>query len=82
MSSSSALKTFSLTNDVKELSPLDEIFKFDVEANKRLLRDAPWARECVSPFEFSSLGRWGVDQMWCGVIARITSSRARSQPLL
>ena len=48
MASGTALKTFSLTNDIKEISPQDEIFKLDVDANKRLLRDSPWSRECVA----------------------------------
>lgn len=46
-SSSTAFKSFSLLNDVLEIKPQDEIFKFDVEENKRLLRDSPWTRECV-----------------------------------
>ncbi|KAL4242820.1 COP9 signalosome complex subunit 5 [Abortiporus biennis] len=44
-SSGIALKTFSLANDITQISPQDEIYKFDVEANKRLLRDAPWTKE-------------------------------------
>ena len=44
-SSDTALKTFSLTNDIKDIPPQDEIYKFDVEANKRLIREQPWANE-------------------------------------
>jgi len=44
-SSDTALKTFSLTNDIKEISPQDEIYKFDVDANRRLIREQPWAHE-------------------------------------
>lgn len=44
-SSSTAFKTFSLTNDVVEVSPQDEIYRFDPEANRTLNREQPWARE-------------------------------------
>ncbi|KAI0037538.1 Mov34-domain-containing protein [Auriscalpium vulgare] len=44
-SSDTAFKSFSLTNDVLEVSPQDEIFKFDVEANKKLNREAPWSSD-------------------------------------
>ncbi|TFY80713.1 hypothetical protein EWM64_g3298 [Hericium alpestre] len=44
-SSDTALKSFSLTNDIRELSPQDEIYAFDVEANKRINREAPWAND-------------------------------------
>ena len=44
-SSDTALKTFSLTNDIKDIPPQDEIYRFDVEANKRLIREQPWANE-------------------------------------
>ena len=44
-SSDTALQTFSLTNDIKDIPPQDEIYKFDVEANKRLIREQPWANE-------------------------------------
>ena len=46
-SSNTAFQTFNLANDIYELSPQDEIFKFDVEANKALNREAPWSKECV-----------------------------------
>jgi COP9 signalosome complex subunit 5 len=46
-SSNTALKTFSLANDVLNVSPQDEIYKFDVELNKKINRDAPWAKESV-----------------------------------
>ncbi|KAI0065232.1 Mov34-domain-containing protein [Artomyces pyxidatus] len=42
-SSDTALRTFSLVNDILDVSPQDEIYKFDVEANKRLNREAPWS---------------------------------------
>src|SRR6266702_967217 len=38
-SSDTALKTFSSTNDIKDIPEQDEIYKFDVEANKRLNRE-------------------------------------------
>ncbi|KAF8273725.1 JAB1/Mov34/MPN/PAD-1 ubiquitin protease-domain-containing protein [Lactarius quietus] len=37
--------TFSLTNDIKDIPPQDEIYKFDVDANKRLIREQPWAND-------------------------------------
>lgn len=44
-SSNTALKTFSLANDVVEVSPQDEIYKFDPEAYRQLLREQPWAHD-------------------------------------
>jgi hypothetical protein len=44
-SSDTALKTFALTNDIKEISPQDEIYKYDAEANRRLIREQPWTSE-------------------------------------
>ncbi|KAI0311639.1 JAB1/Mov34/MPN/PAD-1 ubiquitin protease-domain-containing protein [Amylostereum chailletii] len=44
-SSATALQTFSLENNIHEVSPQDEIYKFDVEANKALNREAPWSKE-------------------------------------
>jgi COP9 signalosome complex subunit 5 len=44
-SSDTALKTFSLRNDIKEISPQDEIYKYDAEANRRLMREQPWTSE-------------------------------------
>jgi COP9 signalosome complex subunit 5 len=44
-SSSNALKSFSLANDIVEIQPEDEIFRFDVEENKALNRAAPWSKE-------------------------------------
>ena len=44
---STAFKSFALANDILEVSPQDEIFRFDPEANKRLNREAPWTKECV-----------------------------------
>ncbi|OCH93914.1 Mov34-domain-containing protein [Obba rivulosa] len=40
-----AFKTFSLANDILEVAPEDEIFRFDPEENKKLLREAPWAKD-------------------------------------
>ncbi|KAJ8584620.1 Mov34-domain-containing protein [Rhizopogon salebrosus TDB-379] len=45
MASSTAFKTFSLANDIFEVSPQDEIYAFDVEANKRINREAPWDKD-------------------------------------
>lgn len=46
-SSKMALQTFSVENDILEISPQDEIYRFDEAANKRINREAPWAQECV-----------------------------------
>jgi hypothetical protein len=45
MSKGVALKTFSLTNKILEVSPQDQIYHFDAEANKKLNREAPWTKE-------------------------------------
>ncbi|RDB27560.1 COP9 signalosome complex subunit 5 [Hypsizygus marmoreus] len=45
MSSGTALQTFNLTNQILEVSPQDEIYRFDVEANKRINREAPWTKD-------------------------------------
>lgn len=45
MSSKVALKSFSLNNNILEVSPQDEIFRFDVEANKKINRESPWSKE-------------------------------------
>lgn len=42
---STAFKTFSLTNDIYEVSPEDEIYKYDHESTRRLSREAPWSRD-------------------------------------
>ena len=44
-SSNIALKTFNLTNDVKEINSQDDIFKFDPLENRRINNDKPWVRE-------------------------------------
>ncbi|TCD68398.1 COP9 signalosome catalytic subunit rri1 [Steccherinum ochraceum] len=44
-SSSTAMKTFSLANDIYTVSPQDEIYKFDPDTNRRILRDSPWAKD-------------------------------------
>jgi COP9 signalosome complex subunit 5 len=41
------LKRFNLENDIVEVSPQDEIYRFDIEENKRINREAPWEKECV-----------------------------------
>ncbi|EKM76920.1 hypothetical protein AGABI1DRAFT_62649 [Agaricus bisporus var. burnettii JB137-S8] len=45
MSSKVALKSFSLNNNILEVSPQDEIFRFDVEANKKINRESPWSKD-------------------------------------
>ncbi|KAH9939870.1 Mov34-domain-containing protein [Amylocystis lapponica] len=44
-SSSTAFKTFSLANDILDVSPQDEIYRYDSDANRRINREAPWARD-------------------------------------
>ena len=44
-SSKMALRTFSIENDVLEISPQDEIYRFNEAANKQINREAPWAQE-------------------------------------
>ncbi|KIJ90495.1 hypothetical protein K443DRAFT_686728 [Laccaria amethystina LaAM-08-1] len=45
MSSSTALQTFSLTNDILEVTPQDEIYRFDADANRRINQEAPWTKD-------------------------------------
>ncbi|KAI9568652.1 JAB1/Mov34/MPN/PAD-1 ubiquitin protease-domain-containing protein [Boletus coccyginus] len=45
MSLSTAYHTFSLANQVHQISPKDEIYAFDVVANKRVLQQAPWDQD-------------------------------------
>ncbi|EJD54201.1 Mov34-domain-containing protein [Auricularia subglabra TFB-10046 SS5] len=40
--SHTALQTFSLTNDIVDISPDDAIYKYDVEENRRINNAAPW----------------------------------------
>ncbi|CAL1708983.1 unnamed protein product [Somion occarium] len=42
---STAFKTFSLANNVVEVSPQDDIYKFDVDADKRINREQPWTKD-------------------------------------
>ncbi|KAH8101872.1 Mov34-domain-containing protein [Cristinia sonorae] len=44
-SSHMAMKTFSLANDIYTISPQDEIYKFDADVHKRILRDSPWTKD-------------------------------------
>ena len=72
-SSNIALKTFSLANDIQEISPQDQIYAFDVEADKQINRESPWAKE------LSDLHT--LHETWLNVFhytAHITSNRARS----
>jgi hypothetical protein len=74
MSSNIALKSFSLNNNIRDISPQDEIFRFDVEANKKINRESPWSKEWVKRFwETTTIIR-------LRSIVRITSNHARSQP--
>jgi len=40
-----ALQSFSLANDVVNISPQDEIYKYDAEENRKILRAEPWKSE-------------------------------------
>jgi len=40
-----ALQTFNLANDITNISPQDEIYKYDVEENRKILRAEPWKSE-------------------------------------
>ncbi|KAF8920826.1 JAB1/Mov34/MPN/PAD-1 ubiquitin protease-domain-containing protein [Mucidula mucida] len=44
-SSGTALKSFSLTNNISEISPQDAIYKFDADENRRINREAPWDKD-------------------------------------
>ncbi|KAJ8508389.1 hypothetical protein ONZ45_g9332 [Pleurotus djamor] len=43
--SSTALQSFNLANDILEVSPQDQIYKFDAEENKRINRESPWSND-------------------------------------
>jgi COP9 signalosome complex subunit 5 len=45
MSRSTALKTFSLENDIREVSPEDEIYRYDAKADKKINDEEPWKHE-------------------------------------
>jgi len=45
MSKSTALQTFSLTNNILEVPPQDEIYRFDAEANKKFNQEMPWTKD-------------------------------------
>jgi COP9 signalosome complex subunit 5 len=44
-SSNTALKTFSLSNDVLTVSSQDAIYKFDAEYNRKINVEAPWKKD-------------------------------------
>lgn len=53
--SSMAMKTFSLANDIYTVSPQDDMYKYDPEIHKRVLREQPWVKEYAiaqTPFIF------------------------------
>jgi COP9 signalosome complex subunit 5 len=44
-----ALKTFDLANDVKELTPEEDlIYRFDADEDRRVKNASPWAAEYVA----------------------------------
>ncbi|KAK0241666.1 JAB1/Mov34/MPN/PAD-1 ubiquitin protease-domain-containing protein [Armillaria nabsnona] len=44
-SSSTALKTFSLTNSILEISSQDAIYKFDPDEARRIDQESPWSKD-------------------------------------
>ncbi|KAI0084710.1 Mov34-domain-containing protein [Irpex rosettiformis] len=44
-SSGTALKSFSLANDILEISPQDEIYRYDPVANNKINAAAPWSKD-------------------------------------
>jgi len=74
MSSSTALKTFSLTNEILDVSPQDEIYRFDVEANKQINREAPWTKESAKPPLYANA------TSNAALAAPITSNHAKFRP--
>ena len=40
-----ALQSFSLANDITSISPQDEVYKYDAEENRKILRAEPWKSE-------------------------------------
>jgi hypothetical protein len=40
-----ALKTFSLANDVVDVSPQDEIYRYDAAADRQINQQSPWSSE-------------------------------------
>ena len=47
MDTDTALKTFSLANDVRELDAADEMLVFDKAEAQRIDKEAPWRKELV-----------------------------------
>lgn len=45
MSKGTALQTFSLTNNILEVPPQDEIYRFDADANRKFNQEMPWTKE-------------------------------------
>jgi COP9 signalosome complex subunit 5 len=49
--SKTALKTFSLTNDIVDISPQDQIYKYDAAADRLINNQSPWSSEYVSFYD-------------------------------
>jgi len=45
MSSRTALQNFSLANSILEISPQDEIYRFNPDENRRIDAEAPWTKD-------------------------------------
>lgn len=48
-STSTAQKSFEILNEIRPLDPADEIFLYDAEKQKELVKQAPWKTESVRP---------------------------------
>jgi hypothetical protein len=53
--SKTALKTFSLTNDIIEVSPQDQIYRYDAAADRLINNQSPWSSEYVSVYDEATL---------------------------
>ena len=47
MDSSSARSTFEAANSFHTVSSVDEIFKYDRDAQSKILKEKPWSKELV-----------------------------------
>ena len=48
MDSSSARSTFEAANSFHTVSSVDEIFKYDRDAQSKILKEKPWSKELVN----------------------------------
>jgi COP9 signalosome complex subunit 5 len=55
-SSDTALKTFALENNFKDISPQDDIFRYDAGEDRRINNEQPWKNECVNALIILTMG--------------------------